>query len=284
MNTKDPPSPDPGLLAPLRFNALRDATNSWAKARVLGKLEATLGPLGSGGALALHESSAPRDRDSGRASSRDAETSERDAVTTSPAAPPPPAARATGSLSAGARHGARSMIASFAAQPSALVTAAFVLGGVAGAGIHAALIPAHPNTVYIDRPVAVPEPRPFVLPSAGLTGERTGADDDTAANPARAAHSNNASAADLAGERALLDRARKALAQGNLDDVEQSLESHARRYPTGLLLEEREALAIKSLVDRGRGFEARKRAARFKERFPNSIFGPAVEETLGAIR
>jgi outer membrane protein assembly factor BamD (BamD/ComL family) len=88
----------------------------------------------------------------------------------------------------------------------------------------------------------------------------------------------------LARECALLDRARKALAQGNLDDVEQSLESHARRYPSGLLLEEREALAIKTLVDRGRVDEARKRAARFKEPFPNSIFGPAVDETLGALR
>jgi hypothetical protein len=176
------------------------------------------------------------------------------------------------------------MIAPFAAKPSALVAAAFVLGGVAGAGIHATVIAARPNTVYIDRPVAVPEPRPFVLPSAGLTGERSAADDETAANPARAARSNSTSASDLAGERALLDRARKALAQGNLDEVEQALESHVRRYPSGLLLEEREALAIKSLVDRGRGDEARKRAARFKERFPNSIFGPAVDETLGAIR
>jgi hypothetical protein len=175
------------------------------------------------------------------------------------------------------------MIASLAAHPGALVAAAFVLGGVAGASIHAALMPAHPNTMYIDRPVAVPEPRPFVLPSAGLAAERATTDDQTA-SPARGARSNHASVADLAAERALLDLARKALAQGNLDEVERSIDLHTRRYPSGLLLEEREALAIKTLVDRGRVDEARKRATRFKERFPNSIFGPAVDETLGAIK
>jgi outer membrane protein assembly factor BamD (BamD/ComL family) len=87
----------------------------------------------------------------------------------------------------------------------------------------------------------------------------------------------------LAGERALLDRARMALAQGKTADAERALAMHGRRYPAGLLVEEREALAIKTLVDVGRVDEARRRAGRFKERFPSSIFLPAVEETLGAV-
>jgi hypothetical protein len=47
-------------------------------------------------------------------------------------------------------------------------------------------------------------------------------------------------------------------------------EDHARRFPTGLLVEEREALAIQALIALGRVDEAKKRADAFYVKFPDS--------------
>jgi hypothetical protein len=260
MNTNDPPVPDPELLAPLRFNAARHADRA-AKARVLGRLAATIGALGAGAATrAASPSLAPSHR-----------------------LPAPPLAPSAEPRTWSA---ARSLLGSLVAHPGLFAAAAFVAGGVGGAEIYATLAPPRERIVYLDRPVAVPEPRPFIVTIHDFNVERHGA---TEANPANApkeppAASSIAGAVDLAGERALLDRARHVLAQGNATDAERTLAMHARRFPAGLLAEEREALAIKTLADLGRIDEARRRAARFKERFPTSIFGPAVDEALGAIR
>jgi hypothetical protein len=47
-------------------------------------------------------------------------------------------------------------------------------------------------------------------------------------------------------------------------------EDHARRFPTGLLVEEREALAIQALLALGRTDDAKKRADAFYAKFPDS--------------
>ena len=52
-----------------------------------------------------------------------------------------------------------------AGKPVALIVTAFLLGGASGAGIYAVLTPPKARTIYVDRPVAVPEPRPFALDS-----------------------------------------------------------------------------------------------------------------------
>lgn len=85
------------------------------------------------------------------------------------------------------------------------------------------------------------------------------------------------SARGLAAERGLLDVARVALARGDATEALTAVERHRREYPEGVLVEEREALAVKALVALGRRDEARARAEQFERRFPNGLMLPAVK-------
>jgi hypothetical protein len=256
MSENEPPVTDFGLLALLRFDPARDAQPA-AKARVLGRLETTL-PLGA-------------------LSSRPSATVERAGRSSGPDSGVLSQARATRSAPPLRR------MWSLAGQPASVITAAFLLGGVGGAGLYAAFAPPRERTVYMDRPIAVSEPRPFAFDSFDHAPKAVSRDPETAEAP-KARGNATPSGSPLAAERELLDRARRALARGDTPEAERALELHARRHPTGLLLEEREALAIKTLVDVGRTEEARRRAGKFKERYPRSLFGPAVDEAIGTIR
>ena len=89
------------------------------------------------------------------------------------------------------------------------------------------------------------------------------------------------SARGLGAERGLLDVARGALARGEAAEALTAVDRHAREYPDGALVEEREALAIKSLVALGRRDEARARAQRFEQRFPNGLLLRTVKGAVG---
>jgi len=84
----------------------------------------------------------------------------------------------------------------------------------------------------------------------------------------------------LRAERGLLDEARKALARGEPGESLAAIDQHARRFPHGILAEEREALAVRTLVALGNTDAARARAESFHQRFPNSLFTPAVETAI----
>jgi hypothetical protein len=90
-----------------------------------------------------------------------------------------------------------------------------------------------------------------------------------------------ASARGLAAERALLDVARADLARGEAGEALSATDRHAREYPRGALVEEREALAIKALVALGRTNEARTRAREFERRFPNGLLLYSVKMAVG---
>lgn len=84
----------------------------------------------------------------------------------------------------------------------------------------------------------------------------------------------------LGKERVLLDLARSAL---NAQDVLKALaavEAHAAQYPSGQLVEEREALAVQVLIKGGRRDEALRRMKSFSARFPDSPLVPALEALL----
>jgi hypothetical protein len=51
---------------------------------------------------------------------------------------------------------------------------------------------------------------------------------------------------------------------------------HERRYPNGLLVQEREVMAVRALALLGRSEEAHARADRFRSRFPSSLLLPAL--------
>ena len=87
----------------------------------------------------------------------------------------------------------------------------------------------------------------------------------------------------LAAESALLDIARTAIAHGEADHAIAAVDRHAASFPSGMLREEREALGVKALVLAGRGDDARARTARFRARYPDSLFLPALESTLRSI-
>ncbi len=179
----------------------------------------------------------------------------------------------------------------------------FVLGGLAGAGLHATLQPSvrppaaaprapllpvspvsgatepAPLAPVVPPPRAeVPEPVPLVRPApvpatvpvpsvAYAAREPTGPGRDV----------------DLAAERALLEIARTALARGQVEAALDAVQRHARRFPRGQLVEERESVWIQALVAGERSAEARQRAAEFRRRFPQSILRPVVEAAVRSI-
>jgi hypothetical protein len=85
-------------------------------------------------------------------------------------------------------------------------------------------------------------------------------------------------------ERALLDRARSAFARGDHEASLAALEEHEARYRAGILAEEREALAVRTLAALGRTAQARERGQRFVARYPGSLMRPAVEAAMGPTR
>jgi hypothetical protein len=258
MSESQPPTTDTAPLALLRFDPALDAQPA-AKARVLGRVEATLGTLAAASSQAC----------SGTVEHQRPSSANDDAVLSSHRAlRPAPPVRAMWALGG---------------KPVAMVTAAFFFGGVGGAGLYATFAPPKERVVYIDRPIAVSEPRPFAFDALNRTPEAPAREGELAGSPKIRGNSAPVVSA-LAAERELLDRARKALSRGDTSDAERALDLHTRRHPTGLLLEEREALAIKVLVDLGRAEEAHRRAVKFKERHPRSLFGPSVEEAIGTIR
>jgi hypothetical protein len=87
-------------------------------------------------------------------------------------------------------------------------------------------------------------------------------------------------ASSLAAERHLLDEARQALARGEPQTGMKPLGLHAKRFPRGVLTEEREALAVRLLAALGNQTAAIERAQRFHARFPNSLFIPAVDNAV----
>lgn len=107
--------------------------------------------------------------------------------------------------------------------------------------------------------------RPSTQPSAqpSTQAETSGADDLLSDEPAAGA------AREPLSELTLLARARRSL----LTSPERSLElaeQHARDFPTGTLCEEREVLAIESLLKLGRVALAKQRALLFERSFPSS--------------
>jgi hypothetical protein len=168
-----------------------------------------------------------------------------------------------------------------ASHASGVAAATFLLGGAAGAILHATLEkPTPPRVVYLESPAAPPAPAPPETRNPEAPRPSPPSLPATAPAPPQATASASTS---LSAERALIDRARADLASGNAQGALSRLELHAHRFPKPQLSEEREALVIQSLVTLGRYDEARAVAARFKATNPGSLFLPAIEASLGSI-
>lgn len=83
-------------------------------------------------------------------------------------------------------------------------------------------------------------------------------------------------------EFALLRAARQAVAA----QPERALsltEEHARRFPQGMLAQEREAIAIEALAKLGRGAQAQARAQTFLKAHPGSPYRPRIDAALARL-
>lgn len=122
----------------------------------------------------------------------------------------------------------------------------------------------------------VPAAPSSTLPSIALS-------DLPSAAPAVAAPSASFATpgAALEAERAMLDVARTALGRGDGPHALGACDDHARKFPRGVLAEEREAIAVQALLLAQRSDDARARAERFQKSYPRSIFLPAVLAAVG---
>ncbi len=96
-------------------------------------------------------------------------------------------------------------------------------------------------------------------------------DDDA---PSRSEHTPRTST--LAEERVGLEIARTAIGRGEHVHALEALAAHEREFPRSRVAEEREVLFVRALAGSGRRDEARRRAARFREQYPESLFLPAL--------
>jgi hypothetical protein len=160
---------------------------------------------------------------------------------------------------------------------------AFVLGGVVGVGLYAALTPAPaPRIVYVDR--AAPSIQAATLATAAVTrtpdAPPVASSQPTAPTTTAAASTRGSQ---LSAERILLDEARAALAQGDPARAIARLERHRRTFPQPLLAEERDAMWVQALVKAGQYDEARARASIFRKRSPDSLFSSVVGSAIDSI-
>ncbi|HEX2574075.1 MAG TPA: hypothetical protein VH877_31300 [Polyangia bacterium] len=164
---------------------------------------------------------------------------------------------------------------------------------VLGTGTYLALrpgptaVPPPPVASSPGVPLAQPlpkEPAPVVPAPTPLENHPTGqiAADAPTLSPGVSPHHHPATPTPeaLAAERALLDRARTALMQGDMGQTLKLTAHHAHLFPHGQLAEERDSLAIRALAQKGELDTARARALQFRARYPHSIFLPALETAL----
>jgi hypothetical protein len=186
---------------------------------------------------------------------------------------PPPSRRAKRSLWRRAR---RTLVASGLLAPAALAAQATgaalatkigvvsLVAAVAGVGVGAAIKlggrepPAMPE-VITQRPS--PEPPPSLAPPP----------------PIAPVVVPRAPARDFNAEAALIDEARAALARQDPRRAADALSRHQRHFPTGVFQEEREALRVVVLALGGHDEQARVAAARFRLRYPRSLFRDVVD-------
>jgi hypothetical protein len=182
------------------------------------------------------------------------------------------------------------------------IALAFAVGAGAGVALTRAREAPVERVVYVDRPAplapASAEPlredapasvpveslplAPSITPRTRATPSSTASSAPTAPTAPTAPAAPRASTDGIAVERALLDEARDALRRGDAEACLEAVGRHKARYPAGGLAEEREALAVRALVDSGRAAEARERANAFVVEYPASLLRPAVEAAVSS--
>lgn len=84
----------------------------------------------------------------------------------------------------------------------------------------------------------------------------------------------------LGRERVLLDLARSALSSGDATKALAAARSHETQFPSGQLVEEREALMVQILWNAGRRDDAVRRLHAFSAQFPDSPLRPSLDAMM----
>jgi hypothetical protein len=113
-----------------------------------------------------------------------------------------------------------------------------------------------------------PEPPPSERP------EPLDPSSSRALRPATEPSARSAYAAELE----LLQRAHSSYGSRDFESAFRLLAEHSRRFPNGVLAEQREALRVRSFAGAGRSAEARRAAAAFANRFPRSVLLPRLQQ------
>jgi hypothetical protein len=197
-------------------------------------------------------------------------------------------ARIAGKLALGAALGTAKHVPAKAALGSATskavttVLVAFVVGGAVGSVVTASVLHELPQ---VPLPLATPSAAPLVQPVASSPETLELGPSLPSAAPASTAAPKPAPPISLertlAEERRILDRAQMALTRGDPSTAIGATEEHRSRFPGGQLEAERETIFIQALVLAHRDEEARARAARFRARYPNSVFRRVVDLAVG---
>jgi hypothetical protein len=132
-------------------------------------------------------------------------------------------------------------------------------------------IPTH-SVVVLTVPVVPPATSPSADPEPPPTEPRTAKE-----KPARSAKS----VADVyAMELRVLQPAQRAVARKDYASALVAIAEHQRRFPSGKLAEEREALRVRALLGVGRDEDAQHAGAGFRKRFPRSALGRRMDKML----
>lgn len=119
-------------------------------------------------------------------------------------------------------------------------------------------------------PPAPTAPDPEQRAAAGGEESPPSANTQPRRAPERARGKSPPDGANTTAEAELLRRAQAALDEQPARALKLT-DEHARRFRSGVLAEEREAIAVEALGRLGRDSAARQRAARFERRYPNSV-------------
>ncbi len=134
-------------------------------------------------------------------------------------------------------------------------------------------VPTH-SVVVLTVPVAAPATASAVDPKPAPAERRTA--NTKSARPAK-------SVADVyAMELRVLQPAQQAVARKDFASALVAIAEHQRRFPSGRLAEEREALRVKALLGLGRSEDAQRAGAGFRKHFPRSALGGRMDKMLSA--
>ena len=163
----------------------------------------------------------------------------------------------------------RSVVIALAASFAIAVVAATA---VAALGIQAARrsVPTPPSGSHMAAPPPARTPPPPNVAAAPTIGLPT-VDREILAAPKTQRPLHTTAQESYAAELELLTRAQVAYAGRDFANALALVAEHGRRFPSGRLTEEREALRVRSLTGAGRTDDAQRAAAGFAERFPRSV-------------